>query len=880
MSKTLRRGWRRLLGTLRHAGSESELADELAAHIDMQTEDNLRAGMSIEEARRAAVLKFGGVEAMKEHYRDQRGLPRLEALLAELRYAARSLRKSPAFTLVLVATLALGIGANTAIFSLVNQVLFHPRGISDPERVVVLQTSYGKLNLSGIGLSATTFADARDSRDVFEHAAIMRGGDVNYTGGEHPVRLAGASVSADWFGVFGATPYLGRVFRPEEDQPGANRVVVLSYATWQSLFGGDPGAVGRKIELSQTQFEIIGVMQPDFRQPAQAEAWTLMGLEPAAFTEPNRFNENYLGVARIRRGVSVARANSWMDVLADRVRSAGTDAAAYANNSHWGLLVVPFTDFQAGQSKTALLVLSAAVGLVLLIVCANAAGLMLARSSARARELAVRAALGAGRLRLMSQIFGECLLLGLAGGAAGIGLAYAGLNLALQRAPGLDAGLDAPVLLFTLAASLVTVLLFGAAPAWQISRTNPQQTMQASVARSSTAGRSRQRFRAALVVGETALALILLITAGIFLRSFARIQTVDPGFDPEGVMSAYFSLPPVEYAGGQAQANFYRAALEHLRSAPGVAAAGMGGPLPFSGETASASFSIEGRDAAPGDPGPHGNVRLVTPGYLEALGIPLRRGRLFTAADRDGAQRVTVIDENLARQYWPDEDPIGKRILSNGDAYTIVGITGHILDSDLAADSGKGTYYFTMFQRPAPLAIIVAKSAGDPALLGAAIRDAVAAADPAQPVYNLRSIESYVEGSLAPRRFAMRLLGFFGASALLLAALGLYGVVSYGVTQRRREIGIRLALGAEPRAVLGLVLGQGVRLAAVGVAIGIAGAALTGRLIQSLLFETGALDPATTLVMAAMLLAAALLASYLPARRAMRVDPVVTLREE
>jgi putative ABC transport system permease protein len=880
--KTLRRGWNRFLGTLTGRRRDPELADEIASHIEMQTEDNLRAGMSPEEARRAAVLKLGGIESIKESYRDQRGLPWLETSVADLRYAARGLRKSPGFTTVAGLTLALGIGANTAIFSLVNQVLLHPRGISQPERVVALETRYDKMNLSSIGTSATTLADARNSPEIFEHTAIMRGGAINYTGGERPLQLAGAAVSAEWFDVFGARPYLGRGFRPEEDQPNTNRVVVLSYATWQSLFGADRTVIGRTIELSQRPYQIIGVMPPDFRWPAQAEVWTPLGLPPADFGEEGRFNESYFAVARIKPGVSLQQANAWMGVLADRVRSSGTSRAAYAKDSKWGLYVLPIADASAGQAKRALLMLWVVVGLVLLIVCANAAGLMLARISAQAREIAVRAALGAGRTRLMLQVLSECLLLGLAGGAAGMGLAYAGMKLLLRLAPGqaasvLEVSFDGHVVLFTGVVSLFAAMLFGAGPAWQVSRADPQETLQRSGTRSATAG--RQRFRSGLVVAETALALLLLITAGIFLRSFERIQTVNPGFDQRSVMTAAVSLPPVQYADGRAQANFYRAVLDRLRNTKGVVAAGVGAPIPFSGNAASASFSIEGREPGPGDPGPHGNVRVVSPGYLEALSIPLKKGRLFTDADEFGALGVAIIDEDLARRYWPNQDPIGKRIRV-GQWYTIVGVVGHILDSDLAAGSGEGTYYLSMLQRPYQSGTIVARSVGDPAPLAGAIRDAVYAADRAQPVSNLRTLESYVSDSLAPRRFVMQLLGFFGSMALLLAVLGLYGVISYSVTQRTREIGIRLALGAERQSVLRLVVGQGLRLTAIGVGIGIAGAVLTGNLLQSQLFQVSAIDPLTIFATAAVLLAAGLAASYLPARRAVRVDPVVTLRYE
>ena len=883
--KSLRRGWRRLLGSL--SREESDISDELQSHIEMQTEDNLLAGMPPGEARRQAKLKFGGMDSVKESYRDQRGLPWLETIWADLRYAARGLRKSPAFTTVAVLTLAIGIGANTAIFSLVNQLLLHPSGISNPERVVGLRTHYPKLNLEFDFSSASNLPDLQASANVFEFAAIGGGSDVNYTGGDTPERLQGAPVSPDWFAVFGAKPLIGRLFTPEEDQPDRNRVAVLSYAAWTRLFGADRNVIGRTVSLNQIPYQIVGVMKPEFQSPWATDVWMPVGLQPQAYSPRNRFNERFFLAARIKPGVSFEQAQAWMGVLTSRVHNSDPQSAAIANNSNWSISIVPYTDSTAGDNKAAVLLLLGAVGFVLLIAYSNIAGLMVARTSVRFREMAVRAALGASRARLMGQILSESLLLAAAGGATALVFAAAAMRLLLQLAPenaamGLHASLDPYVMMFCAGASIVSGVLFGLAPAWQISKFDLQGSLKTE-GRASTSDSRRQRLRSLLVVGETALALTLLIAAGLFLRSFVRLQTVSPGFDPHGVMTANYWLPPSQYATGQAQANFNRTLLAQLRGTPGVTVAGLGGPLPFSNSNEAGSFVIEGRAVRPDEPGPHGDRRSVSPGYLEALSIPLKRGRYFTDQDRIDTERVAIVDEILARQYWPNEDPLNKRIRAtqeNAPWYTIVGVVGHVTHSDLASDDGKGVTYFTVFQNSVARATIVVKTSKDSATAASSIRNAVRSVDPHQAVYTLRSMDEYVSQSLATRRFGMRLLAFFALTALFLAALGLYGVISYSVTQRTREIGIRMALGAERRSVLALVVGQGFRLAAIGVGLGAAGALLGGRMIQSQLFGVRADDPLTIAMTAAALLAAALLASYLPARRAVRVDPAVTLRSE
>jgi predicted permease len=813
-------------------------------------------------------------------------------VLSDLRLAIRTLAKSPGFSLTALGALALGIGANAAIFGVVNQVLLHPAGVSDPQRVVALRTKYDKLNLRSIPVSVPDFAQARDSRSVFEHTAILSGGDYNYTGTGSasiaPERLQGAAVSVEWFDVFGARPMLGRIFRAEEDRPDNNQEVILSYGAWKRLFGGDPRVEGRTMTLNDKIYRVIGVMGPEFAWPREAELWTPLGLSPDDYSPNNTFNESYAGFARLRPGLTFERGNAWMQVLSDRVRQGAGRGAAYARDSGWGLFALPLTEYIAGDTKKPLLILLAAVGFVLLIACSNIAGLMLARTTGRAREIAVRSALGAGRWVLMRQTLAESFVLAASGAVAGLALGYAGVRALLSLAPpeaaaGLVPRLDAPVLWFTAVAAALSALLFGLAPAWQIARVQPHSILKGS-GRSGMSGRGRQRLRSTLVVCETALALMLLVGAGLFLRSLANLEVVNPGFQPRGVMTAILTLPESRYPKDERRIPFYRAVTERLAAAPGVTGAAMGFPLPFSGGEASASFSILEKPTGPNDPGPHGDVRVVTPDYFKVLGIPLKQGRVFTDQDRPDTQRIAVIDENLARQYWPGANPIGQHIrgswASAGQWATIVGVVRHVHHSSLASDTGKGVYYYSMWQASAPITMIAMRTGADPARFASAIRAAVSAVDPSEPVHDLKTMQDLVENSLAPRRFVVRLLTFFAAAALLLAALGLYGVIGYSVAQRTQEIGIRVALGAGSGNVLGLVIGQGVRLALAGTAIGFASSVALAGWLRTQLFGIGAFDPLTLAITAAVLIGAAVLASYIPARRAMRINPVDALRWE
>lgn len=879
----LRKAILRLRTLFRRHLVERELEEEFQFHLENRIEMEVARGLSPEEARSAALRAMDGMEQRKEECRDMRRVNYIDQLVHDFRYAGRNLWRSPGFTMLVVAIMALGIGGNTAVFSLVNQLLLHPPGISEPQRIVVLRSKYDKLNLDFELASPPALADALANKKIFQHAGAARPASFNYANGTAPLRLQGTAVSAGWFDVFGVRPVLGRLFSAAEDAPGANRVVVLAYDAWLRLFGADPGVIGRSIELSQQPYRIIGVMGREFREPRASDLWVPMALPPAAFAYPNWFNGNMSVIARMQPTVSFDEAAAWLQWDSGRVAAA---APAYlrtlVKNWGWGMRASRFADSNASTSKTPLLILLGAVGLVLLIGCANIAGLMLARTSARVRELAVRAALGAGRGRLLRQVLVESLILALAGGAAGVLLARAGIKLLLSLAPqaavaGLDSRLDAFVLSFAATATLAAGLCFGLIPAWRTWCLNACHGLLGAARTVSSPG---QALQSGLVVGEAALAVVLLVAAGLLLRSFARLQTVDPGFDPRGVVTAAYTLPLSTIPARQAI--FARSVLENLRVLPSVSAASIARPIPFSNEIEGAAFRIEGRNLPSAQPMPQGDRGWVTPDYFAVLGIHLRRGRLFTDLDRAGTEPVTVIDETLARQYWPNEDPLGKRIqpLSGEGWYTVVGIVNHAIKADLASDTGRGIYYVSPYQRPMPMGTILVKTSADFPTAVAAIREAVRSVDPNLPIYDVKPMESFLTDSLAPRRFAVRLLICFAVAALLLATLGLYGVLTYAVLLRTREIGIRIALGAEETAVLRLVVGQGLCLAGTGVALGIGAAILLGRFIQSQLFEVRSFDPTTMAGTAGALMLAALLASWLPARRAMQADPAVTLRHE
>jgi len=804
------------------------------------------------------------------------------------------LAKAPGFTVVAVLTLALGIGANTAIFSVVNGLLLHPYGIAHPERLLAIRARYEKLNLKNIVISAPDYTFVRDNTKMFAAAAIENQSDFNYSTGSWPLRLRGARVSWQWFDVFEARPLMGRVFTPEEDQPNANREVLLAYNTWKTIFSGDSDIVGRSVELNQQPYKIIGVMGPEFEWPSQADLWAPLGLAPKDLAIDNLLNESYLGVARLQPSAKFSSASAFLALTSQRI---GDDprTRGYPKASGWSIFAVPFTEFIYGDVRTPLLILLGAVSLVLLIACSNVAGLLLARASGRAKEFAVRTALGSSPWRLARQMLTESLALAFVGMALGLVLASQGVRALLWLAPenlatGLDIHLDLYVLLFTALIAGASAIIFGAAPALQIAFIDPHQNLKQG--RGTGEGSSgRHRFRSALVVAELSLALVLLAGAGVFLKSLAKLKEVDIGFRAQGMMSASLALPQRQYDTPEKQIAFLSSGLERLSNSAGVVSAAAGVPLPFSGFGGSASFDIEGRVAPPGDPGPHGDIRGVSPHYFETMGIRLIRGRFFTDQDRRGGQPVAIIDENLAHEYWPNQEALGQRIRNGNNQpwKTIVGIVAHVRHYQVVGDetssigtegSAKGVYYFPLYQENSPAVFLIARTNGDPTALAGTIRSAVHDVDPSQPVADLRTMDQRITLSMGPRRSAVTLLSVFAAMALILAAVGLFGLIRYNVMQRTQEIGVRMAIGASRKDILRMVLGESLRLALLGVIGGLIAAFALTRVLSSLLYGVSATDPLTFAGTALALTLVALLASWVPAWRATRVDPLVALRYE
>jgi predicted permease len=804
------------------------------------------------------------------------------------------LRKNPGFTAVAVLTLALGIGANTAIFSVVNGLLLHPYGVAHPERLLAVRVRYEKLNLKSIVISAPDYTFVRDDQRTFAASAMENPMDFNYSTGSWPLRLRGAKVSAQWFDVFEARPLLGRVFTPEEDQPNADREVVLAYHTWKTIFGGDPAIVGRSVQFNQQPYQVIGVMAASFQWPSQTDLWAPLGLAPKAFVIDNTFNENYFVVARLQPNVKFAAASTSLKMASQRIID-DPRAQGYPAASGWSIFAVPFTEFVYGDVRTPLLILLGAVSFVLLIACSNVAGLLLARASARAKEFSIRTALGGSPWRLARQMLTESVTLALAGMALGLVIAWQAIRALLWLAPenlseGLDIHLDIYVLLFTALVAGAAAIIFGAAPAWQIAFLDPQRNLQQGRG-ADDGSKGRHRFRSALVIGELALALVLLASAGVFLKSLAKLKDIDVGFRPHGLMTAAFALPDRQYDTPAKQIAFLSSTIDNLSNSPGVESAAAAVPMPFSGFSGSASFQVEGRVSPPGDPGPHGNIRSVTPRYFETMGIRLIRGRAFTDQDRLGAQPVAIVDENLARDYWPGQDVLGKRLRFGGGSpwKTIVGVVAPVRHSQVVGEessaggvesSGKGVYYLPLYQENSNAAFVIVRSGADSGAVGGAIREAVHQVDPAQPVSDLKTMDQRILISMGPRRSAVTLLSVFAAMALTLAAVGLFGLIRYNVTRRTQEIGVRMALGASRRDVLRMVLGESLRLAGLGVVTGLVAAFALTRVLAGLLYGVSATDPLTFAGMALLLTLVALLASWFPAHRATRVDPLVALRYE
>jgi predicted permease len=864
---------------------EHELDDEVRAHLAMLIDEKIDAGMSPEEAQRAAQIELGGVDQVKEQVREVRAGAIIEQVWQDGRYSLRMMRKNPGFTAIAVITLALGIGANTAIFSLVDSILMRPLQYQQPDRLVKLMQSDRQIGLDIWNLSQASFAALRDNSHSLEAVAAYSNGGVNLTGDVEPERVQVTNVTADFFKVLGLPPVLGRTFRSTEDTPGNNVVCVISYGFWQRRFAGDPGVVGRFLSLNNVTTEVIGVMPLGFSflLGPKSEVWIPIALNPAR-TAPYFLK----GIARLGLGVSASEAEAeTTGLLLDFARqNPNSSEGSRPLGEELGLktIVTPLKESIVGKTEKPLLILLGAVGLVLLIACANVANLLLARATSRVREIAVRFALGATAARVARQLLTESILLASIGAIVGTTLAWLGVRtigrLPIDGIPRIEeVTVDGTVLAFAAGIALLTGLLFGLMPALRAYKMG----MVAAMHEGGRGSTSSRRSNSVLVAAQFALSFVLLIGAGLLLKSFQRLESVDLGFNPEKMLTMSISLPARKFTKPQQSTQFYQSLIDRVRNLPGIRAAGLTATLPLAGDGNSDGFMVEGHEPSKGSSGSQVQAQLMsmTPGSLQAMGIALRRGRDFLETDGSDSPLVAVVDETLARMYWPDGDAIGKRVETTGDLQwmTIVGVVGGIKQYDLA-EKLQPHIYAPLAQAPTRQAALVIRTDSAANASIAAVRGEVQQLDPDIPLYSIRSMDDVIGRTLSSQRLTNLLLTAFSVLALLLAAVGIYGTMSLYVGSRKNEFGIRLALGAQPGVVLRLVLREGMLLIASGIAIGIGGALVLTRAIASLLFEVSPTDPVVFAGVPLLLVLVALVACFVPARRASRVDPMVALRCE
>jgi len=871
----------RLHAVLRSNRIDREIDEEIRFHLEMRSQENIEAGMNPADARREAIRRFGNITYIKEISRDVRGGGMLETLLQDLRYGARMLLKQPVFTAAAVITLALGIGATTTVFSIVDAVLLRPLPFKEPERLVMVWEINQQQEKDSQASSTGNFADWQGQSQAFEDMAAYFNWNTNLTGVDDPERLNSAIVTGHFFQVLGVGAKIGRVLLPGDDQPGSDGVVLLSHGLWQRRFGADPRIVGEKLTLSGGSPTIVGVMPPDFKFPdEEVELWMPAGFSARQLQD--RRGKFIKVIARLKPEIKLDQAQAEMKAVAARLEQQYPDT-----NTGWEVKVARLDSVRVGKARLALLVLLGAVGFVLLIACVNVANLLLARAAARRREFAIRVALGASRMRLTTQLLTESFLLAVFGGLIGVLLAYWGISIVTFLNPGDipridETGINGRVLGFTLATSAISVIIFGLAPALFASNSNPQESLKAE-GRSMDGG-SKRRLRDALVVSEIAVALILLIGAGLMIKSFWRLQSVSPGFKSDNLLTMRIWLPASRYAENHQQIAFFQQLTDRIERVPGVLSVGAIQDLPIRRNRMGFDFVIDGRPAPPSGDKWDAAYRVVTPEYFATMDIPLLSGRQFTDENNQQAGQVVVINQSFARQFWPDGDALGKRIRFGGEGAPwseIIGVVGDVKHMGLDVEEGPAIYQ-PHAQKPEFLRwmTVVARTNVEPMTLASAVRSQVLAMDKDQPVYDIATMEQLLSQSVANPRFYMVLLGLFAFISLALAAVGVYGLLAFWVTQRTKEIGIHLALGAHQSHVMRIVMGKGFRLTLFGVALGLTGAFILTKVMQSLLYEVSTTDPVTFLGISLVLILVAVLACYIPARRATRVDPMIALHYE
>jgi len=873
----------------RRRRAPDDFASEIRSHLELEVDRLRENGLSQDQAEAAARRAFGNVTLAQERYYEQGRWLLMDHLRQDVRFALRLLARTPLLTAAIVATLALGIGVASAVFSLVHAVVLRPLDYDDPDSLVQLFETGQREGGEADWVSFPNFRDWRGRNDVFAGMAAYRFSMLTLTGAEGAESLLGLECTDRLFSVLGVEPLLGRTFISGEDRPGRERVTVLSYGLWQRRFAADPGVIGRVLTLDGQPYSIVGVMPATFVFPntvpgdriVPRELWIPMRRSDDV---EDRGSHNYWVVARLASGVSLDRARTVMRTLADNL------ARQYPqSNKDFTVTVLPLKNYVAGPARQALLLLLTAIGAVLLLMCANVANLLLSRAEARRREMAMRQALGASRGRLVAQTLTESLVLALGGATGGLAIAYYATGLLVRLAPQSlpriqETTVDAQVVGFMVLVAGCVGVLFGLAPAFWGSCVNVQQALKEGGARVSGGGIGA-RIRQALVVTQLAVAVMLLVAAGLLLRSFVRVTTLDLGFNVSRVMTAIVNLPPARYGDPAKQVLFFENALRRIQTVPGVVSAAGSDSIPLTAINNQGSFVIEGRPAPPpGVGGPHANRPHVSAGYFETMGLRLIEGRLFDARDRGDSQPVAVVSDLAARMYWPGVSPVGKRLATEwADGRPvwrqIVGVVQATHHFGLEAPQ-KAEVYVPHQQAPTPFMQLVVRTQGDPAALIDPIRREIAALDPDQAAFAFQTMESLLAEASARRRFETALVGAFAVLALLLAAIGVYGVMGHMVMQRSREIGVRLALGALSGDVVGMVLRSGLRLTVAGVAAGLAGALALSGILRSFLFSVSSLDPLTYGGVAVVLVLVALLATYLPSRAAARLDPLIVLREE